>query len=356
MEAVSEWDRQECIALSHSLGISTRVRPAGRADIRALLSFLDYGFRHPWPPNRWQRLFNYPGVERAPNLGFVLESGHRLVGFLGAIYHERFIEGRVERFCNLTSWYVHPDFRSHSLALLTALLRQQNYTFVNFSPSDRVRAVMPVFGFLVLDTHKLLFTRPSDRKSIDNAILTPSSLASSLAAPLLTSLDETLISRVPESTCSGSSVRHHRNDAAFSYRPEDIRPLLSHIEQQLLDDHPHCDHFLLRANADYLYIITTTRQLILKSSRYQMPSVAAEVLYLSSTDTAQAHWPLLCDRILRYSGSNAIAIDGRWLAPTSGIGLRVPCYSYSRLRSGVTALSIDGLYSEITCLTLPIFA
>ena len=325
----------------------------GRADIKALLPFLDYGFGHPWPPIRWLRLFNYPGVERAPNLGFVLESGGRVVGFLGAIYHERFIESRVERFCNLTSWYVQPEFRSHSLALLTALLRQPDYNFVNFTPSDVVSSVMTRFGFHELDTHKLLFARWPYHKIVNKALLAPSN-HHALISQLLT-LDKEVISKVAESRYYRSAIRLRSGSAEFSYRSEEIRPQLSRIEQRLLDDHPRCCHFLLRMGKVYLYLITKNRQLILKSC-CQMPLIATDLLHLSSTDIAHLHWPLLCDLILQYSGSHAITIDGRSLATTSGIGLRVPCHSYFRPRSRGSTLVVDGLYSEITCLDLPIFA
>ena len=42
--------------------------------------------------------------------------------------------GRVARFCNLTSWCVLPDYRSPSISLLTALLRQGGYHFTVLTP------------------------------------------------------------------------------------------------------------------------------------------------------------------------------------------------------------------------------
>jgi len=51
-----------------------------------------------------------------------------------ALYSERLVEGRLERFCNLTSWCVLPDYRSRSISLLTALLRQHGYHFAVLEP------------------------------------------------------------------------------------------------------------------------------------------------------------------------------------------------------------------------------
>ena len=54
----------------------------------------------------------------------MLRDGQRVVGTPLALYSERLVAGRVERFCNLTSWCVLPDYGSRSISLLTALLRQ----------------------------------------------------------------------------------------------------------------------------------------------------------------------------------------------------------------------------------------
>jgi len=44
------------------------------------------------------------------------------------------VSGLLERFCNLTSWCVLPDYRSRSISLLTALLRQHGYHFAVLEP------------------------------------------------------------------------------------------------------------------------------------------------------------------------------------------------------------------------------
>jgi len=51
-----------------------------------------------------------------------------------ALYSQRLVAGRVERFGNLTSWCVLPDYRSRSISLLTALLRQDGYHFTVLTP------------------------------------------------------------------------------------------------------------------------------------------------------------------------------------------------------------------------------
>ena len=55
-------------------------------------------------------------------------------GTLLALHSERLVEGRVERFCNMGSWCVLPDYRSRSILLLESLLAQDGYHFTVLSP------------------------------------------------------------------------------------------------------------------------------------------------------------------------------------------------------------------------------
>jgi hypothetical protein len=93
-----------------------------------------------------------PWKVEAPNHGFVLWDGERVVGTYPAFYSERTVAGRVERFCNLHSWCVLPDFRSHSIRLLMALLAQDGYHFTALSPNDRAVSIYTRLKFRTLDT------------------------------------------------------------------------------------------------------------------------------------------------------------------------------------------------------------
>ena len=73
----------------------------------------------------------------APNHGFMLRDGQRVVGVQLAFYSERLVAGRAERFCNLGAWCVLPEYRFHSIRLLMAVLAQDGYHFTSLSPVDR---------------------------------------------------------------------------------------------------------------------------------------------------------------------------------------------------------------------------
>jgi hypothetical protein len=66
------------------------------------------------------------------------------------------VAGRTERFCNLASWCVRPDFRFHSVRLVKALLAQDGYHFTDLSPSGSVVPLNTRLKFRFLDTSAVL--------------------------------------------------------------------------------------------------------------------------------------------------------------------------------------------------------
>ena len=97
-----------------------------------------------------------PWKVEAPNHGFMLRDGQRVVGAYLAFYSERVVAGQVEQFCNLGAWCVLPDFRFHSLRLLKALLAQDGYHFTDLSPSGSVVPLNARLEFRSLDTSTAL--------------------------------------------------------------------------------------------------------------------------------------------------------------------------------------------------------
>lgn len=88
----------------------------------------------------------------APNHGFLLREGQRIIGVHLAFYSERLINGQLERFCNLGAWCVLPEFRFHSVRLIKALIAQDGYHFTDLSPSGNVVPLNKKLKFRSLDT------------------------------------------------------------------------------------------------------------------------------------------------------------------------------------------------------------
>jgi hypothetical protein len=125
--------------------------PITDVDVAAVANFLHANF-FPIPPLTWSRVMLMPWKADAPNHGFMLRDGQRVVGAYLALYSERLVAGRVERFCNLATWYVLPEYRLHSVRLLKALLAQDGYHFTDLAPNEKVESIHARLKFRYLDT------------------------------------------------------------------------------------------------------------------------------------------------------------------------------------------------------------
>ncbi|MCV7418959.1 hypothetical protein H7K45_00220 [Mycobacterium yunnanensis] len=126
------------------------VVPITEADVDAVSDFLsaNHDGRVSWS----RSLAAVPWEVTAPNRGFMLRDGGRIVGTLLAVYSDRLLGGRVERLCNMGSWCVLPRYRSRSILLLKALLAQDGYSVTVLSPDDGPREILEFFKFRPLDT------------------------------------------------------------------------------------------------------------------------------------------------------------------------------------------------------------
>ena len=99
----------------------------------------------------WYRVFT-PGWESPEDYcGYGLFDGAEMVGFLGFVFSQRTIDGRLEKFCNLTSWIVRESHKGHSISLMLALRKLKDYTITDFSATGGAIEISKRLGFQVLD-------------------------------------------------------------------------------------------------------------------------------------------------------------------------------------------------------------
>jgi hypothetical protein len=132
--------------------MTVELTPIADADVPAAAQFLHAHLNTRVPASAWAGAMSVPWKVQAPNHGFMLTDGQRVVGVHLAFYSERTAGGRVNRFCNLGAWCVLPDFRFHSVRLLKALLAQDGYHFTDLSPSGNVVPLNTRLKFRSLDT------------------------------------------------------------------------------------------------------------------------------------------------------------------------------------------------------------
>lgn len=133
----------------------SELRPVRATDVEAVCAFLGENMHRGMTKEQYRPIFQYPWDVERPVMGYLLEDEGRIVGFLGAIYSERPIGGRIERFCNLTNWCVLPEFRNESLKLMFAYLSQRKQTILSLSPSAESQKILRAMKYQLLDTFKL---------------------------------------------------------------------------------------------------------------------------------------------------------------------------------------------------------
>jgi hypothetical protein len=123
-----------------------RCRPIVESDLDTLADLLTKGFptssREYWTNGfaRWRYL---PHVEGMPRYGYVLDSGTALVGVLLLLSSQR----GEKIVANLSSWYVEPEWRSHSTLIVSVATKLKHVTYLNASPAPHTERTLNALGF-----------------------------------------------------------------------------------------------------------------------------------------------------------------------------------------------------------------
>lgn len=237
----------------------------------------------------------------APNHGFMLRDGNRVVGVLLALYSERLVAGRRERFCNMGSWCVGPDHRSGSLLLLRALLAQQDYHFTVLTADVGPQEILAWSGFRPLDT---------------SAVLIPN---------------------LPWPTWPGRT--------RVSADPELIERTLTGAVLELYHDHERAlaaNHLVLIRDSESCYVVY-------RKSEYRNKPIAL-ILYVSNPDVFHAALSPLTRHLLVRRRLLATMAELHVVGRAARLGVNVNS-SPRMYRSAVLGPEhFDYLYSELTCV------
>ena len=125
-------------------------RQIDESDISAVVELLRRGF-----PNRtrqfWQRalreLTQREPPAGLPKYGYLLETGRGLVGAILMICSAMRAGETLAPRCNLSSWYVEPEFRAYAPLLVSHALRHKNVTYTNVSAAPHTWPIIEAQGF-----------------------------------------------------------------------------------------------------------------------------------------------------------------------------------------------------------------
>ena len=106
----------------------------------------------PWTDEGgWREVFCYRWKHDGEHTGHALVHEGRAVGMMAMAFSRRTVRGRLHRFCNLHTWWMHPDHRGHAITMLRPVLAMRDRTLTYLTPGNRVRALLKPLGFRDLD-------------------------------------------------------------------------------------------------------------------------------------------------------------------------------------------------------------
>jgi hypothetical protein len=278
--------------------MTVELTPITDAEVADVAEFLRVNMN---PGVPWDRACVPPWKVDAPNHGFMLRDGQRTVGVQTAYYSERLVTGRAERFCNIGTWNVLPDYRPHSIRLLMALLTQDDYHFTALTPTDRTRAIYAQMNF-----------RPFDM----SASLVPNS---------------------PWPTLPGRTI--------ISHKPEVIEGALDGAELQLYRDHARtlaAHHHVLIHGGDSCYVIYREAR-----SRGLLYAV---LLHVSNPDLFQRALLPLTRHLLVHHRLAATLGELRIIGQRPRLSVKLNAWPKMYRTTSLEPGQIDDLYSELVCV------
>lgn len=280
--------------------MSAHIRFATTADLDDAARFLARHMDGDHAPAHFRGVLSTPWSQRDDRIGVMVEDEGRMVGFLGAVYADRVLGRKEVRTCNMTSWFVLPEYRSFSVAQLKTLIAEPDTVYTNFSASPVAQKVIGIFKFQQLDTGKVLFLpNPLGLRAGDATILT---------------------------------------------RPDDIAPRLNDAQRRLMRDHRPfgCGHVWVERGDALCYAIT------LRRSRGAV--AMADVLYTSDAEAALELRGALHRAALKLHKTPLLAVDARRALGQTRISAHFhrPTFFYTKLR--VKPAQIDTLYSELVAI------
>jgi hypothetical protein len=275
-----------------------RVDASHVEDVHSLL----LEFRNPRvTEDQWRSLFENRWSRDEGYAGYALTDQAKVVGFLGYLFSEREIRGRSERFCNLTSWIVKPEYRSESLKLVFPASKLREHTVTNLTPRPEVSTILARLGFQELESGVRVLPPFSLRRSERcRVILDKAEIERSLAGP----------------------------------------------EARLFRDHQSaaCGHLLLQDGVELCYLIHTKRQY--RGIRF------THVQHVSRPDVLARNVDSVRGKLARVNGTPVTMIDRRFLRAETLPGSFAKSYPAPMMfrSSTVQREDIDNLYSELVLL------
>lgn len=257
----------------------------------------------------WRSVFDYQWDKEEDYCGYAfLDDADEVIGMLGMIFSERWIDGSARKFCNLHTWWVREDHRGRSLALLRPVTKLTGYTITHFTPCDIVRAVTKRLGFQELSSQL--------------KILLP----------------------------MGFFSRKYSCESTLEYDEQEIRGSLTKVDKKIFEDHyPYgCNHVLIREPDQVCYLLYTY------VVRHRLPY--CHIQYMSNMDVFARNERVVRASLLKRHKARFVAVDARLVRDMKfpfSFDFWAPANALYK-SSEVKPDQIDNLYSDVVFLKLTV--
>lgn len=128
-----------------------RCREIAEGDIDGVVNLLTRGFRTR-RRDFWVRAFRRLAEHQAPcgfpRYGYLLESAGTPVGVLVLLFASMIVDGEERVRCNVSSWYVEPEFRSYATMLVSRALKHKQVTYINVTPGPHTLPILEAQGYV----------------------------------------------------------------------------------------------------------------------------------------------------------------------------------------------------------------
>ena len=130
--------------------VKPRFREIQGSDLDAVADLLTRGFAHR-SRDYWMRGLDRQSTrflpEGTPRYGYLMEKEDEPVGCLLQIYSLKMLDGQATTCCNLSSWYVDPEFRNYAALFASMAQKRKDVTFFNVTPVRPTWPILEAQGF-----------------------------------------------------------------------------------------------------------------------------------------------------------------------------------------------------------------
>jgi hypothetical protein len=265
-----------------------RARQIAAADLPAVAELLASGFagrsREFWS-GVLARLAAHPTPDGLPKYGYMLDSGGEAVGAILLIFSMLRDGDATTIRCNVSSWYVKPEFRGFASLFVSKALSHRNVTYLNVTPAPSTLPLVNAQGYTQY-SRGIFVAVPALQRGAEDARVSLVARAGTADMPL-ESLERELLLQHAEYGCLSLWCTQNGRGHPFVFRLRALKgivPCAQLVYCRSVDDFVHCAGPIGR------YLALRGRPLVLVDSNGAIPGLIGKYVdakmpkYFKGTD------------------------------------------------------------------------